>query len=127
MAAKKRRKSSKSQTYQIITNDKGKKFLIRVVHKGDRYGRNDVLTHKDEYGIGPMIEFYDQTYRDPDFGSRGQFVSRYYADTLATGRRGGISLHGGVPEWSVDAKAMRPVIALADKLTSKKTKHKSSR
>jgi hypothetical protein len=100
----------------IITNRDGRKFFIRVVFRGDSYGRNDCLEHDDDM---PMIEFYDWTYRSNDFGPRGQFVSRYNADTLA--RRDdsvGLNLQGDVSVWWVDSAAMEPVDRLAQELIS---------
>ena len=35
------------------------KFNVRIVNKGDRYGRADCLTHDDDR---PMVEFYDRRY-----------------------------------------------------------------
>ncbi len=101
----------------IVTNDKGREFYIRVVMLGDRYGLNDCLTHPDRPTAlkEPMIEFYDRTYLEK-FAPRGQFVSRYYASTLAERGRGGLCLDGGEPAWSVDAAAMAPVYTLAKRL-----------
>jgi hypothetical protein len=96
----------------IIENSRGKKFLIRVVRQGDRYGLDDCLTHdKGE----PMIEFYDLTYTEK-FGPRGQFVSRYNAATLADHGPAGLDLQGDVPGWKVDAAALAPVLKLAASL-----------
>ena len=103
----------------IIKNDKGREFFIRVVMKGDRYGLKDCLTHTED---SPMIEFYDYTYAgDKDFGPRGQFVTRYYAETLSGNveRKYGLDLCGHVNEWSVDEKACKPVIELANRLVRK--------
>lgn len=81
-----------------------------------RYGLDDCLTHDG----GPMVEFYDATYAGPDFGPRGQFVSRYYLSTLMD-RRGmpglyaeyGLCLQGDVPEWVVSARNVAEAIAYA--------------
>lgn len=87
-------------------------FNVRVVMKGETYGRRGVLTHADDR---PMIEFYDARHADYDFGDRGQFVSRYYLDTLAeTARQGrGVQLDGGVPAWALDAIDLRCAIQYA--------------
>lgn len=78
-------------------------IAFRIVRTGDRYGHNGMLTHNEPR---PMVEFYDTRF---DFerwtGCRGQFVSRYYAETLAS-VDGGLCLDGGIPEWSVDAIGM---------------------
>jgi len=78
------------------------KFTVRFVNKGDTYGRDFCLTHdKDE----PMIEFYDARYPHTEFG---QFVSRYYVETLR-GHTGGLILDGGIPAWTVSASGMEQV------------------
>jgi len=88
----------------------GRSFLVRVVENGERYGLNDKLVHVDRE---PLLEFYDQKYAgDPRFGDRGQFVSRYYAHTLAGGCSG-LDLDFGVAAWKVDAAAMVAVRKLA--------------
>ena len=71
-----------------ITGSNGTPFIVRRV--------NNVL-----------IEFYDARY---NFTPYGQFISRYYAATLKS-RQGGLNLHGGVPEWQVDAGNMEKVAA----------------
>ncbi len=108
------------KTENIITNDQGRSFLVRVVMKGDRYGLDDCLTHDK---ADPLIELYDQTYAGKKgFGPRGQFVSRYYATTLADHPTGqGLCLDGGIPVWSIDGKAAAPVIEMARKLSAKWT------
>ena len=87
----------------------GKRFTVRIVREGDRYGRGDCLTHD---GSGPMAEFYDATYADLGwFGPHGQFVSRYYISTLLESQhRGrGLDLCGYEPAWTIDAGTMETV------------------
>jgi hypothetical protein len=74
------------------------KFYVRIVLDGDGYGVN--LTHTGK----PMVEFYDTRHGD----GRGQFVQRYYIETLLA-REGGLMLVGGVPEWSLSGEDMRKV------------------
>jgi hypothetical protein len=64
------------------------KYNVRIVRKGDRYGRDDCLTHDDDR---PVVEFYDSNYPTDD--GRGGFVSRYYVGTLL-GHEG---FYGGDP------------------------------
>jgi hypothetical protein len=98
----------------IIKNNKGREFFIRVVMKGDRYGLKDCLIHTEN---NPMIEFYDYTFSNHDhFGPRGQFVSRYYAETIAAIKDRGLTLQGYEPLWTIDQKALKPVIKLASDL-----------
>jgi len=80
------------------------KFFIRIVRDGDAYGMNDCLTHAGD----PMVEFYDTRYNHAAWMGRGQFVQRYYVETLLDGR-GGLCLMGGVPEWSVSGEDMKIV------------------
>lgn len=103
----------------IVTNRDGRSFFVRVVFKGDTYGRGDCLTHDKS---DPLIEFYDRTYakrndsvrEEVSFGPRGQFVSRYYASTLADHDPDqGLCLNGGVDAWKIDAAALAPVLTMA--------------
>lgn len=108
----------------VITNNVGRKFLVRTVRKGGRYGLDDKLVHDGGKAIGntddPLIEFYDLTHCDK-FGPRGQFVSRYYASTLATYDLGrGLVLDGGCHVWKVDANALVPVVALVQSIAPKR-------
>ena len=78
-------------------------FNVRVLNKGDKYGRDFCLTHtKDE----PLVEFYDNRYPHTQFG---QFVSRYYVETILERDTGGLCLDGGVPDWTVSADDMTTV------------------
>ena len=56
-----------------------------------------------------LVEFYDLRHpHTPD----GQFVSRYYVDTLMEGRTldYGLDLDGGIEDWTIDARTMRVVL-----------------
>jgi hypothetical protein len=87
----------------------GIKFLVKIIRQGDRYGRNDCLTHDEKT---PLVEFHDTRYN--------QFCSRYYLTTLlrqdhwTAGKPSlavtGLTLHGGIPEWHIDAAGMKPVV-----------------
>lgn len=81
-------------------------FNVRIVSKGESYGRDDCLTHdKDE----ALVEFYDA--KHTALMPRGQFVSRYYIYTLLGHRPGhvGLALDGGVPEWSISPKGVQEI------------------
>jgi len=97
-----------------VTNDEGRPFFVRLVRKGERYGRNDCLIHDED---DPSIEFYDRSptiLSNPAFQPRGQFVSSYYARTLGEkALHTGIDLCGHVPEWKIDGDALLPVLYLA--------------
>ena len=80
-------------------NSAGVEFAARIIRKGDNYGRNDCLVHKEEK---PLVEFHDM--------DMGVFVARYYVDTLTgecewsngDSRVHGLNLHCGVDKWFVD-------------------------
>jgi hypothetical protein len=85
-------------------------FNVRTVLQGDRYGLNDCLTHDT---ARPMIEFYDARQDPEKFGERGQFVSRYYAETLkqAVSAGHGVMLDSGSPDWFVTHLELAKAIA----------------
>lgn len=62
-----------SETSKIFGN-----FNVRILRQGESYGLDDCLTHKERK---PLVEFYDYRYRNDEW-KRGQFVSRYYAETI---------------------------------------------
>jgi hypothetical protein len=88
------------------------KWNVRIVNTGDTYGRAMCLTNYK----APMVEFYDISCPDIQYGAYGQFVSRYYISTiLSQDSRGGeysngLCLDGRVPAWQVSAEDMAQVI-----------------
>ena len=83
---------------QTFTNDQGRTFTVRVVYKGELAGTSFKFAHEESE---PCVEFYDTTCPFTPFG---QFVSAYYLSTLLQHRPLlGLILHGGVPEWVIDA------------------------
>ena len=110
---------SMSKTTKVTTLA-GRTFVVRLVEEGDTYGREDCLTYRDRR---PKVEFYDATYADRGFGPRGQFVSRYYLDSLTGEDRfsqgdlrvgmNGLVLDYGVPAWKLDAPATRAAVLWA--------------
>lgn len=85
-----------------IKADNGIVFNVVILEKGDKYGLNNVLVHdKDQ----PLVEFYDSTHK---FTEHGQFVSRYYIDTIVNSNSG-LNLHGGEPNWQIDSESMNIV------------------
>ena len=96
-------------------------WTVRVVREGDSYGLNMMLVHDGK----PMVEFYDGRYphsKDSDGNMLGQFVSRYYIDTLTKPRwhapAYGLNLEGNVPEWSISAALMRDIVDWLDRNAS---------
>lgn len=89
-------------------------FNVRFVRKGDEYGRHDCLVHDEDE---PLVEFYDSKHVGEFFGERGQFVSRYYCETLLNADLSlGLCLDGGVPAWSVSPMGMRQVLGFIEPL-----------
>lgn len=86
----------------IVPGIDGRSFFVRTVFPGGRYGLDDCLTHGE---ADPLIEFYDRSHVEK-FGPRGQFVSRYFASTLAKHDGGGLDLMGYVAPWKIPAASM---------------------
>lgn len=90
-----------------ITSKTGVRFCARLLTEGDVYGLSGALAweHEDR----PGVEFYDTRY---PISVYGQFVGRYFVETLLErDEHVGLDLHGGVPDWSIDADAMDVVRA----------------
>lgn len=114
-----------SDTVLHVRASHGVPFLVRLVREGERYGLNRCIEHGTDpralKDAGPLVEFYDLRY--PMHGEPGQFVSRYYVDTVLgrddyskrignTNPRCGLLLDGGNPDtWTVDAATMDVVRA----------------
>ena len=108
-----------------FTAANGRKYLVRLVKQGDRYGPKGRLQHDS---ANPMLEFYLATEsRVNDLGwlypaSGWVFVSRYYVDTLlgqsdySNGdfRTQGMCLDGAYPEYNLtpdDCKEAAKILA----------------
>lgn len=100
-----------------FTNDRGVPFLAVRIEPGEPYGNIVRRFHVDSpasysqrlIAEEPMIEFYDRRYPHTELG---QFVARYYVDTLATSRHCyemGLCLDDGIPDWQVTSANMRLV------------------
>lgn len=86
-----------------------KNFLVRIVAQGDGYGRHTeeegyALTHKSSE---PLVEFYDLDYDKSPVG--GQFIARYFIETLLEVKDRGLCLDGGEPKWNIDYMDMAQV------------------
>ena len=82
---------------------KADKFNVRIVSRGDKYGLNFALTHNEDM---PLVEFYDSRYPHTEYG---QFVSRYYLDTIINHDEG-LSLDAGVTACTVPTEALSELI-----------------
>ena len=87
-----------------VTNDQGITFNVVMVELGEKYGLDNCLTHDKEPPFDqPLIEFYDSRHGS----GQGQFIGRYYMDTLMKRNQDyGLDLHGGIPAWSIDKESM---------------------
>jgi len=90
------------------------KWNVRIVKTGDKYGRAMCLTNDK----APMVEFYDISCSDIQYGAYGQFVSRYYISTILSQDKygyyqypNGLCLDGRVPAWQVSAEDMVEVVS----------------
>lgn len=89
-----------------FTNDEGTPFIVRIVKKGNGYGMNFCITHNEDE---PLIEFYDARYMHTSYG---QFVSRYYMNTILDRNQNfGLDLYGGEADWKIDADTMLRITA----------------
>jgi hypothetical protein len=98
------REATKEFTLRNSPSEDGS-WTVCIVEEGDRYGRDDCLTHDRP---DPMVEFYDAPQDPEKFGRRGQFVARYYLSTLIC-TRAGLTLDCDIPAWTLDAAQMRTV------------------
>ena len=99
----------------VVTNSAGSQFLVRIVRKGERYGKTLGLVHDRK---DPLVEFYDTDYnhdRDESGVYLGQFVSRYSYGALNRPNRPdtGLNLSGGVKKWWLDRTAFRHAMTFA--------------
>jgi hypothetical protein len=88
-------------THQFTDPESGQPWTVRVVFKGDKYGRDDCLTNDGKV----KIEFYDNRFPEKS-GHRGQFVTRYRPSDLFAGPVRGLSLYDSSPSWSISAAGM---------------------
>lgn len=101
--------------FKIQNQENGLNFMIRIVEPGQSYGRDLCLTNDTGKNL---VEFYDTRYdfdKDTEGDVLGQFVTRYYLDTLFKDEtpisQNGLNLDGGVQDWSLDSKAMQDFYA----------------
>ncbi len=66
----------------VFNEEISREFSVRLVQQGDCYGQDMKLTWDE---TSPLVEFYDASYdfeKDDEGRTLGQFVSRYYHDTI---------------------------------------------
>ena len=98
---------------KILNKETNIPFIVRLVEKGDNYGRDLCLTQKTEE---TTIHFYDARYPHTQLAKdvSGQFTGgSYYVGTLLQDEdklsKHGLCLHGGVDSWNVDSNTMKQV------------------
>lgn len=103
----------------IVNESSGVPFNIRIVQKGECYGRDNCLIFGDDYDFGReradagdfLVEFYDARYAHTEWG---QFTSRYYGSTLREHGAYELTLHGGVSDWWVTSQNVKDVLSYMD-------------
>lgn len=104
-----------------FTNDAGIPFVAVRIEIGEPYGtpvrhtQDGTLACRRLIAGAPLIEFYDTRWPNHWGCEFGQFVTRYYVESLAlakhlhTAAGGGLMLDGGIPSWRVSVANMRLV------------------
>ena len=90
-----------------VTNSNDVPFTVRIVRQGDRYGLKFGLVHDK---AEPLIEFYDQRFQHTEYG---QFVTRYYASTVAATEYPEITLYLKISDWFIDGPGLRRAVEFA--------------
>lgn len=90
-------------------------WACRIVETGDSYGLNNCLINQNS----PMVEFYDTRW---EHGSLGQFVSRYYVDTLTESKNGKLCLDGSIESWTIHSACFGRVKAWLQTLVQEELK-----
>lgn len=98
------------------------KWYVRILEDGDRYGLDDCLEWQSSRS---GVEFYDYSQDKEKFGHRGQFVSRYYVETLLEdamlnyyGRNNRIDFCVLEPYYFVEDKDMRVIIKFLEEFAN---------
>lgn len=89
----------------LVLKDYNIVLIVRLVERGDSYGKNFCLTNSshDDY-----VEFYDpynHFTKDSDFG---YFIARYYKQNIME-CKGGLKLYGDDPAWQISDEGMEKV------------------
>tara|TARA_B100000963_G_scaffold292068_1_gene262279 strand:- start:275 stop:664 length:390 start_codon:yes stop_codon:yes gene_type:complete len=111
---------TKNRIVTFIDPESNRKWNVRLLIEGDKYGLNDCLTYgdKEEPEEEPCVEFYDaHNNKEETFSPWGQFVSRYYLSTMNEREENeGLNLCGYEPVWSVSGDFMDAVMAEINKI-----------
>ena len=115
-------------TCDIVNND-GRRFRVRVIPRGAKYGRSDGCEHNftpSQLRFDPLVEFWDRDYAFATH-EHGVFVQRYFLHNLKmwldrygvageeTWKAGcNLPLQADTPEWIVSELNVREAIQLAE-------------
>ena len=81
----------------------GRKWKVRIVYTGDKYGRDYCLTNEKK----PLILFFDME-EDKEKFPIGQEVSSYYLESIQ-GKQGALNLNGEVDKWFITSESMKEI------------------
>lgn len=99
------KKEENFEFLRILDKESGLFWTVRIVKPGQKYGLNNSLVNEKTH----LIEFYDCRYMHTEYG---QFVSRYYYDTLlSSNRMCGICLDAGVHDWKISKETFNVIKA----------------
>lgn len=102
----------------FVENQNGRQFAIRVIGKGDNYGRNRCLTLKED---NQLIEFYDVEGAGKEcFDELGQYIERYYIDTIMEIDGYGLNLSADVETWGIEGNNIEKIQQWIKKLRIEK-------
>jgi hypothetical protein len=95
------------QDFFMLEGINGRPFAAKILRKGDAYGLNDCLVWQNDH-IG--VEFYDFSYSNVEsFGYWGQYMSRYFVESILDVENQGLCLEGCIPEWNINSSEMLKV------------------
>ena len=85
--------------------------MLTILGTDGRLFRVTIVPNKDD-SRRPLVEFYDTTSLVSPERPNGQFVSRYYAETLLDhDPQFGLNLDGGVEAWTVPSDPMEVAVS----------------
>jgi hypothetical protein len=91
-----------------VVNDAGRRFQVRCIKKGSRYGLNNCLVHDED---DPIVEFTDVTPGKSGLASDSVFVARYAASTLLAHDAGAdLWMFGSNVAWRLGFEQIRQVL-----------------
>jgi hypothetical protein len=103
----------------FVENQNGKQFAIRIISKGDNYGRNRCLTLEED---NQLVEFYDVEGAGKEyFDELGQYIERYCIETIMEIENYGLNLSADVDVWSIEGTNIEKIQQWIKKTNIEKT------